>query len=283
MVKVLLNQQLLIAEITDPNIYVDFCMYCFYKGLYLLSQKNYFMTSYNFVVPVSLGLLTKDGNILLNCFNIQMLKYLCFLQFLCDLNISKYLTKEKSGRMENQGRLGDERIGHKELDIYLNYAKSKNESYDSFKNFCREIDEDLKNSNLVGLKNAAEEEIIFKILKECLKMYKKVKLSKIATIAKLDFPACLNILKKKVIEGKINIKYDEIEDIIEVFEIDPSTQESFNSMKELYMQLINANKNMFCCIKERKNEKPDRNNIADGFEMDIANEDGNYENMELDD
>ena len=40
--------------INYPNIYLDFCMYCFYKGLYLLSLKNY-----NFVVPASF-ILVKD-------------------------------------------------------------------------------------------------------------------------------------------------------------------------------------------------------------------------------
>ena len=267
-VKELINQQLLIAEINDTNIYIDFCMYCFYKGLYLLSKKNYTMTTYNFVVAVSLGISTKDGSFILNSFNVQMLKYLCFLQFLSDLDISSYLVREKSG-IEAQMRLGEEKTGNKEIDIYLDFVKSKNKSYDNFKIFCKQIENDIKNYKLTGLKDAAEEEIIFKKVKEYLSMFKKVKLSKVSTAIKIDFPLCLNILKKKVIEGKINIKYDEIEDIVEVFDIDQGTQESFDNNKELYKQLINANKNFFVCIKQKKNAKPEKNNNADGFEVDI--------------
>ena len=280
-VKELLNQQLLIAEITDTNVYLDFCMYCFYKGLYLLSKKNYVMTTYNFVIPVSLGFNTKDGNFILNNFNIQMLKYLCFLKFLTNFDISPYFMKEKIGRMEIQMSMsGEVRTGNRMLDIYLNYIKNQNKNYDIFVVFCKEVEEDIKNSKLSGIKKEAEEEIIFKSLKDHLSIYKRIKLSKLATLAKIDFPICLNILQKKVMEGKINIKYDEIEDIIEVFEIDQGTQESFENMKELYKELINANKNMFVCIKDRKNAKPDQKNFADGFEMDYGNDD---ENMMLDD
>ena len=43
MVKELLSQELLTAEITDPKVYLDFCMYCFFKGLYYIERKNYFL------------------------------------------------------------------------------------------------------------------------------------------------------------------------------------------------------------------------------------------------
>ena len=42
MVKELLSQELLAEEITDPKVYLDFCMYCFFKGLYYIEKKIIF-------------------------------------------------------------------------------------------------------------------------------------------------------------------------------------------------------------------------------------------------
>ena len=64
-------------------------------------------------------------------------------------------------------------------------------------------------------------------------------------------------MKKKVIEGKINIKYDEIEDIIEILELDPGAQKAINETKDFYKEFINANKNLFILTKDRKNERFD--------------------------
>ena len=40
-VKDILSQTLINAEITDNRSYLDFCMYCFYRGIYYLEKKDY--------------------------------------------------------------------------------------------------------------------------------------------------------------------------------------------------------------------------------------------------
>ena len=56
LIKELINQQLLVAEIKSTQDYVDFCIYCFYKGLYVLSKNNYYMATYLFSTAVSIGI-----------------------------------------------------------------------------------------------------------------------------------------------------------------------------------------------------------------------------------
>ena len=59
-------------------------------------------------------------------------------------------------------------------------------------------------------------------------------------------------MKRKVLEGEINIKYDESEDIIETFDLDPGLKERVKKTKDLYEKILEGNKNMFLNIKTKK-------------------------------
>lgn len=268
LIKELINQQLLVAEIKSTQEYVDFCMYCFYKGLYVLNQKNYYMASYLFSTAVSIGVKSRNGNIFLNVFNLQMLRYLSFLQFLTDFDISSCISGDSRRAYLGQR---DEKTGDDNIDIYFNFIKDEGKTLDSFKAFTTKQKKEIKEYKLTGLMNAAKEEIIFKQIKENLSVYKKVKLAKIASELGIEFPECLDILKKKVIEGKINIKYDEIEDIIEILELDPGAQKAISDSKEFYKDFINANKNLFILTKDKKNDISDFGNADVAAYMDLDN------------
>lgn len=239
-------------------------MYCFYKGLYILSQKNYYMTSYLFSTAVSIGFKSRGrGDIFLNYFNLQMLRYLSFLQFLSDFDVCSSISDSRKGFAK------EEKLGDDSIDTYLAFIKEDSKNYELFKAFVNKIQTEIVEYKLMGVMNAAKDEIIFKKIKESLSVYKKVKLSKVATEIGIEFPECLNILKKKVMEGKINIKYDEIEDIIEIKELDPGAQKAINDSKEMYKEFINANKNLFILTKNRKGEKSDRSEFMQEHYMDL--------------
>ena len=77
-------------------------------------------------------------------------------------------------------------------------------------------------------------------------------MSKIATFKQLEVKDIMRVLKRKVLEGEINIKYDESEDIIETFDLDPGLKERVKKTKDLYEKILEGNKNMFLNIKTKK-------------------------------
>lgn len=54
-----------------------------------------------------------------------------------------------------------------------------------------------------------------------------------------------------MLEGEINIKYDESEDIIEIYDIDPGLKERVKKSTDLYQKIMEGNKNMFIDLKEK--------------------------------
>ena len=77
--------------------------------------------------------------------------------------------------------------------------------------------------------------------------------------------------KKKVLQGEINIKYDESQDIVEVFDLDPGLKERVEKTKIFYEKIIEGNKNMFLNMKNIKLDelngktKRDKNDIVNNM------------------
>ena len=131
---------------------------------------------------------------------------------------------------------------------------------------------------------AAEEEIMFNTIKEKLKIFKRTRISKISTLTQLDYNDIMKILKKKVLEGEINVKYDESEDIIEVIDADPGLKEKVKKTKDLYEKIMEGNKNMFLNLKNNKfeelNGKPKDNALNIDLIQNRMNGDDDDEIME---
>ena len=248
-VKDILSQTLINAEITDNRSYLDFCMYCFYRGIYYLEKKDYYMTSYFYCVAVQMGLKSKNYKFL-NGFSCQMIRSLCFLKILSNYKIKEALTKESRFRNFDDTSL----IEHQDVSYCLNFINKQKVELKEFKEFLKEEEDNIKRCSLQGLKRAAEEELIFKILKEILTIYKRIKMTKIAQMKQLEVKDIMRVLKKKVLEGEINIKYDESEDIIETFDVDPGIKERVKKTSELFEKIIDGNKNMFVSLKIKKAE-----------------------------
>lgn len=271
-VKDILSQTLINAEITDNRAYLDFCIYCFYRGIYYLEKRDYYMTSYFYCVAVQMGLKAKNFK-LLNAFSCQMIRSLCFLKLLTNYTIKEALYKESRFRNFDDTSL----IEHQDVSYCLNFINKQKVDIKEFKEFVKEEENNIKRCSLQGLKRAAEEELIFKILKEVLTIYKRIKMTKIAQSKQLEVKDIMRVLKKKVMEGEINIKYDESEDIIETFDVDPGLKERVKKTSELFEKIIDGNKNMFVSLKIKKAEQLEGKSSPEEVSNIIPN--GNDEEM----
>ena len=223
-VKEILEQSLINATIVDNKTYLDFCMYCYYRGLYYLEKMDFYMATYYYCVAIQGGIKSKLNSAkYFNNFNTQMIQF-----------------DESSA------------IDHQDVACCLSFINKEKDDLKVFKEFCRENDENIKKCHLLGLKKAAEEEIIFRIIKDVLKIYKKIKMTKIASLKQLEVSDIMRVLKKKVMEGELNIKYDESEDIIEVYDLDPGLKEKVKKTTDLYEKIIEGHKNMFTTLKVKK-------------------------------
>ena len=224
-------------------------MFCFYKGLYYIEHRNFFMATYLYCVAVGMGL---RGNFedckILNCFSIQMIRSLCFLKSLSDFEIKPILIRENRMYYGEQ----ESKIKHEDINDCLNYILYDNNDYKSFTNFLKRNKDFSNNYKLNGLKDEAEETLIFKKAKETLYLYKKIKLTKLCQKTQIEFNDLMKVLKKKVMAGEINAKYDEGTDILEISDVDPGLKERVEKTKALYRNIIEANKNLFINLRDRK-------------------------------
>lgn len=246
-VKELLRQELINANIKSRNDYLHFCIYCFFKGLYYIERKNYFMAAYLYSTALYIGLNNQFENIIIfNDFSLQMARALCFLRCLSDFNTSEYIFKRIKDRFNIF-----EGISNKEIDVYIGFLKRENIDLYSFNNFIKNNDF-YKDYKLIGLKNECFEMLVLKKLREILNLYKKIKLTKLVGLIQVDFKDLLKIIKKKCIEGELNIKYDEETDVLEVFDVDPGKLENVKKNQEIYKEIIEGNKNVFITSRDKK-------------------------------
>ena len=252
-VKDLLEQNLLMSQIFEHQTYLDFCMYCFYRGMYFLENRDFFMASYYYCAAVESGIKSGNSGKLLNGFSCQMIRSLCFLRFLTKFDVKNKLFKESRYRAFDDTSF----IDYQDVGLCLNYIKKDSDDIKSFNQFVKENEENIKNCSLLGLKKLAEEENYFKTIKDKLKVYKRIKLPALSSAIQLDYNELKKVLKKKVLQGELNIKYDESEEIIEIFDLDPCLKERVEKTKNLYQKIIEGSKNMFTDLKIRKMNFPE--------------------------
>ena len=280
MVKVLLGQELINVNIIEPRSYTEFCMFCFYKGLYYIEKKDFFMASYLYSISTAMGFRDNyEGEIFLNQFSIQMLRSLCFLKYLTDLDIRSIL-------FTNRHFFSSERdvIQYETVEETLNFLKSEKNDLQSLQNFLKSNKDFDKTFKLVGLKREVLDFLNFKKIKEILGIYKTINLTKLVQLSQIEFNDVKKVIKKKVMEGKLNIKYDEVNDMITIFDVDPGLKERVQRTKDLYSKIIDANKNLFINLKDKKLNQLNTENYTDAekeflkmkhqgdYEIEIPNE-----------
>jgi hypothetical protein len=247
MVKELLSQIFPTANITDGDEYLEFCMYCFYKGLYYIEKRNFFIATYLYCTAVQIGLNNQENLIIFNEFSLQMIRCLCFLKILCDFDIKDCLFKKAEYKSLMSYKVDDE-----DIDNCLDFLKNDKVTFDTFEAFIGANKKNILNYKLSGLKKEAEEMLILTKIRENIKIFKKIKLSKLCQLTNIKFEELLRVIKKKCLEGELNVKYDEENDIIEVFDVDPGMNERMKKTQELYKNLIEASKSNFISLRDKK-------------------------------
>ena len=208
------------------------------------------MASYLYSVAVSMGL---RGNVedckVVNCFSMQMIRSLCFLRFLSDFEIRGYIFKDHRGpfHIAEDSAI----IKYEDIQECLNYIKNEKTDLQTFNSFLKS-NKNFENYKLKGLIKEAEEALIFKKIKDTLCMYKKIQMAKLSQKTQIEFNDLMRVMKKKVLDGEIAVKYDEATDIVEVFDMDPGLKERVEKTKEIYKNVIEANKNLFINLKDKK-------------------------------
>lgn len=247
LVKELLAQEYLNATINDSGEYLDFSMYCFYKGLYYIEKRNFFIATYLYCTAVEMGINNDSERItVFNEFTIQMIRSLCFLKVLSDFDINSHLFKKS--RFNNF----KENVNYDDIDECFSFLNNETINLEKFISFVNSNKEIYINNKLNGLKKEAEEMLILKKIRDSLKLYKKIKLTKLSQSTKIDFNYLLKVIKKKCLSGELNVKYDEETDIIEVYDIDPGMKERVKKTQEMYKDIIEANKNNFISLRDKK-------------------------------
>lgn len=181
-----------------------------------------------------------------------------FLKSLTDFNIKSYLFREH--RMYNEDELL--LIKNEDINVFLGYIKNDKDDLTSFNNFIKDKKEMIKNYKLSGLKKEAEEALIFKIIKENLFLYKKIKIKKLSEKLKVNENDLMMVIRKKVMSGEISVKYDDVSEVIEVFDVDPGLKERVERTKDLYKKIIDANKNLFITLRDKKMDDFDRKKFS---------------------
>ena len=272
-VKELLKQELINVKIENRNEYLDFCMYCFFKGLYYIERKNYFMAAYLYSTALYIGINNPYENIIVfNDFSLQMVRALCFLKCLSDFNTSEFIFRNKNifnilSITKNQ-----------EIDELLAFLKRDKVDLYYFDNFIKNKDF-YKDYKLIGLKNECLEMLILKKLREILSLYKKIKLTKLVELIQVDFKDLLKTIKKKCIEGELNVKYDEETDVLEVFDVDPGKLENIRKTQEIYKEVLDGNKNIFISTRDKKLHEMLKQDIL--FNNDLSNLTSMINNIDL--
>lgn len=180
------------------------------------------------------------------------------LKSLTDFNIKSYLFREH--RMYNEDELL--LIKNEDINVFLGYIKNDKDDLTSFNNFIKDKKEMIKNYKLSGLKKEAEEALIFKIIKENLFLYKKIKIKKLSEKLKVNENDLMMVIRKKVMSGEISVKYDDVSEVIEVFDVDPGLKERVERTKDLYKKIIDANKNLFITLRDKKMDDFDRKKFS---------------------
>jgi hypothetical protein len=215
----LLNQFIISTNFKDRKFSNVFSMYAFYKGEILLNQEKFIHSAFSF--GYNLIHVSNNNESFIDLFQIESIKRLCLLQYI--------LPKEFFEFFHNYL----ERF--KKLKIFSRLNPYFNIEIHNFDNFIEINKENLKKSNIYGLSKLILKELRFKQIQGQLKKYKRIKLSKLTAICGLEYPIVKNILELYVCKNKINIKFDEIEDIIEV--IDAKAKCSLDDLQEYYKYL----------------------------------------------
>ena len=236
----ILNQIFITSNNLTRMQSLDFSLYSFYKGEILLNRKNFILASLSFSYCVVHILNNKET--IIDQFQIESIKRLCLLKDLLPKDIENSINKILSRFQKIKGL--------KELTKYLEYNdKKEKNNYKLLEDFIRSNKNELKDNNILGLANIALKELKFKLIKSYLRKYKRIKMTKLSNLTDIEYPILKNILEWYVCNDKINIKFNESDDIIDVYDV--GTKENLEEIKIYYQYLNQVSYELYFYDKQR--------------------------------
>ena len=221
----------------------DFCLFAFYKGLIHLIYEEYVMASFSFMMCVLP--FTKHLPTVIDYLQIESFKRLCFLLHIVDdefkpmiFNILKYLEiLKQSPKLAPFFELIDlTRNPYMKLETYIISKKTF-----------------LRSNNLYGIAKKTLWECRFKALAEVLRKYKRIRLTKLSDMVNMKKQNVVKVLEMNVANNRINVRYNEVEDIIDVVKV--ANNFGVAEMKKYYQYLVSACQDLFTYDMTKINEE----------------------------
>ena len=236
----ILYQIMISANFVSRMQSLDFSLYSFYKGEILLNRKNFIFASLSFCYCVANIMNNKEW--IMDVFQIECIKRLCLLNDL--------LPKDIANSIDNIFSRFQRIKGFKELIPYLEYNEKKEKNkHKLLEVFIGNNKKELKKDNILGLAKIALKELKFKYIQNYLRKYKRIKMSKLSNITEIEYPILKNILEWYVCNDKINIKFNEEDDVIDIYDVE--TGENLEEIKKFYEYLNQVSYELCIYDKEK--------------------------------
>ena len=216
-----------------------FSLYSFYKGEILLIKEKFILASLSYGYSV-IHVLNNKINIIDQC-QIECIKRLCLLKGILPSDFSNIFNDILTKIIPLEGM--------KELKPYLEYFKKNDDDPQNFASFIIKNQQEIKKSKIFGLCKIILKELRFKFIQKYLKKFTRIKLTKLSQLTNIQYPTLKNILEWKVCKNKINIKFDEVEDIIEI--IDSEIGSSLEELRKYYSYLTQISTELYIYDKNK--------------------------------
>ena len=236
----ILSQIIIKTDFIDRYESLDFNLYCFYKGSIFLIKKNYNLAAFSFLCSL-IHLMNSHENCIDDA-QIGIIKRLALLYQIVDSNIKKmiYDIFYQFNKLKYFNEV------NKYIEICIDNDVDK-----KFENFYENRKNDFVKSKISGLAKIALNEFYLNKVKKQLKYYNQIKLTKLQKIVQIDFNKLISIIFYGVYNNKINVQYDEVEDILEIFNDGENINKELKEIKNYYSLLTNAIANVYLFDKKK--------------------------------
>lgn len=250
------------SDISTIDEHRDYNLYLYYKGLIHLDLKEYNFAAFSFLKLCMSN--TKNQIVLIDTAQVHGLIYLLLVLPFLD----SYMNANIASSISDFRYYQQNKSTSKEYQLLELASKNCNILYESLNQYIIENEITLKANNQYGFAKYSLLESATKIMISNLKKFKRITLSKLAKLSNIPIDVIQVALKNSVLNGKIEIRYDEEKDIIDVINVNLNAQEKMKELKNYYQKLNNASINTAeDDLLYLAQHKDDKKNLALGLEF----------------
>ena len=143
---------------------------------------------------------------------------------------------------------------YNEVNKYIEIVIDNNDAEKNFENFFESRKNDFNKCKISGLAKIALNEYYLNKVKKQLKYYNRIKLTKLQKEVQIEFNKLINIIFYGIYNNKINVQYDEVEDILEIFNDGENINKELEEVKNCYSLLTKALTNIYLFDKNKVEE-----------------------------